>query len=379
MALHRNHSAFWTALLLLVSGSASAAFGSETRAAPVVGPDFRVSGNGATESEFSPAVAGSDAADEFFVVWDDSRNQATRGSDIYGARFSATGQRLGPDRRISGNGATGDETTPAVVWNSHTGRYMVVWSDGRKETTRGRDVYGVLLSATGQRIGSDRRVSGAGATADEILPALSWAWTDTGEFLVVWSDLRNPGRGFDVFGRRLDTTGHPAGAEFRVSGNGAVAHEFSAAIAWSSAVDEYLVVWQDGRHAATRGDDIRGRRLAPSGARLGPDFRISGAGATADDAYPDVVASDASTEYLVVWQDARNYATRAEDVFGQKVSLAGARLGANFRVSGAGDTGAATDPAAAFVYDAARYLVVWGDDRDSATRNWDVYGRRVAG
>ena len=46
------------------------------------------------------------------------------------------GRPLGANFRISGPGATSDDTTPAVAWNGTANEYLVVWEDGRNGSTR---------------------------------------------------------------------------------------------------------------------------------------------------------------------------------------------------------------------------------------------------
>lgn len=55
--------------------------------------------------------------------------------------------------RISGPGAAGWDTTPAVAWNQTANEYIVVWADGRAEATRGQDIYGRRMGADGKPIG----------------------------------------------------------------------------------------------------------------------------------------------------------------------------------------------------------------------------------
>ena len=69
---------------------------------------------------------------------------------------------------------------------------------------------------------------------------------------------------------------------------------------------QYLVVWVDDRKSATPSFDIYGQRVSASGSRLGPDFRVSGRNATSDERDPAVAYNPDAGEYLVVWGDGRN-------------------------------------------------------------------------
>ena len=308
-------------------------------------------------------------ASEYLVVWEDERDEPTRGSDIYGRRVDADGSPLGEDFTISA--ALTDEEDPAIV--STGAGYLVVWVDSRALHPRRTDIYGQRLSATGEPIGNPIRVCGAGALGFEQAPAVAW---NGSEALVVWEDGRNEAnRNYDIHGRRVSADGVPQGADFRISGTNALANESNPAVAWNGT--GYLVVWEDPRLEAARGVDVRGRRVSAAGAPEGRDFRISGTSANADDVAP-AVASD-GTVYLVVWEDRRMLPDRQTDIYGRIVSAVGKPVGANFRVCGPGATGYDWAPAVAWDGTLPAYLVVWQDERNWADRGSDIYGRRVAG
>jgi hypothetical protein len=368
----------WAAVLLAVvlllpgvgrrPAAAAAAGAGDPRIAPV-GSDFGIGGTGATGDDWEPAIAFNSDAGEYLVVWDDGRNEATRGSDIYGRRVSAAGVVLGSDFRISGPGATGDDESVAVVWNANANEYFVVWSDHRSGG-RGFDIYGRRVSAAGAVVGKDFRICGAGAVAEDMYPAVAWNST-ADEYLVVWQDLRNSGtRGSDIFGRRVSAAGVLLGNDFRIVGARAEGHDWEPAVAFNSNAGEYLVVWDDGRNEATRGSDIYGRRVSGAGAVLGKDVRVSGPQATTDDESPAVVWNADADGFFVVWSDWRNEAGRGADIYGRRLSAVGAPLGGDIRVSGPGATGNDILPAVAWDADADRYLVVWEDRRTAPAKAW---------
>jgi len=366
---HRRAGLVLLAVVLVLPLSAGAAPAADGKAAPVVGSDFRISGSQATALEADAAVAWNGDATEYLVVWEDERDEATRGSDIYGRRVDADGSHLGEDFAISA--ALTDQEDPAIV--STGAGYLVLWVDSRTLNPRGTDIYGQRLSATGELIGDPFRVCGAGALGFDHAPAIAW---DGSETLVVWSDGRNDAdRGTDVYGRRVSADGAPQGADFRISGTNAVADEYNPAVAWNGT--GYLVVWEDSRDDAARGVDVRGRRVSAAGAPEGKDFRISGTSATADDNAPAVASG--SGNFLVVWQDSRMLPDRQLDIYGRVVSAAGKPVGANFRVCGLQATGYDWVPAVTWDGTIPAYLVVWQDERSWADRGADIYGRRIAG
>jgi hypothetical protein len=352
--------------------------GGETRGAQLVGPQIRVSGALATDDERHTAVAHNPAAGEHLVVWVDARNLATHGYEIYGQRIDASGQRIGGNVLISGPSATVDvEGPPGVAYNTTTNQYLVVWEDGRNYLTRGWDVYGQRIGAAGNRVGGSFRISGAAALADEYGPAVVFN-TATGQYLVAWEDGRNTTtRGWDVYGQRVSVTGGRIGGNFRISGPAAAGNEFGAHVAYNSAGNQYLVVWHDDRTTTTGDSDIYGQRVTATGSRVGGNFRISGPMATAGEYSPSVAYNPAGNQYLVVWRDDRSTTTRGPDIFGQRVTATGSRVGGNFRISGALATALESNPAVAYHPSDNRYLVVWLDKRDYATRGTEIFGQRI--
>jgi hypothetical protein len=352
--------------LVLPAAGAGAAKGT-ARALPVVGNDFVISGPGATSSEYSPQVAGNGAAG-YLVVWEDDRNESETGSDIYGRLVAADGSRLGSDFRISGAGATGEETAPAVAWDATDQEYLVVWRDDRNGTTWGYDIYARRVAADGTRIGSDFRIGGPGATMNEDYPAVAWDASHN-QYLVVRVDERNSPTG--IYGRRVAGGGSPVGGDFRVSGGAAVAGG-PPAIVWNAIDGEFLVTWADGRNPSA---DIYARRVPGGGSPVGGDIRISRA-STSGEYLPGVAWNGTDDEYLIVWEDWRNYFSREQEIYGQRLAADGSRLGANFRVGGTAT--ADLIPAVAWNDETGQYLVVWEDLRNYDSRETDIFGRLVA-
>jgi hypothetical protein len=248
------------ALLLAVAVGAGAERTVGPKASPVLGPELRISGPNATSNDYFPAVAWSQAGDEFLAVWQDGRNLNSRGWDIYGRRVGADG--AGPELRISGAGAISEDSHPTVAWNQTAGEYLVVWGDYRDDLTGGSDIYGRRVGTDGARLGADIRISGTNNASWEEKPAVAWNQVDNG-YLVVWQDWRNVSTsGANIYGRRVGDGGAGIGGDFLISGPNTT-NDYNPAAAWNQADSEYLVVWQDERNLSTRGADIYGRRVTP--------------------------------------------------------------------------------------------------------------------
>jgi hypothetical protein len=172
-------------------------------------------------------------------------------------------------------------------------------------------------------------------------------------YLVVFEDLRSfP---VAVAGVRLSS----AGAVLDPSGF-TVANPGNSLPAVGSNGSDYLVAWEDS-------GDIRGKRVSSSGTVLdSTSLAIS----TATDSQNWVAVAGRGTNYLVVWEDYRN---NQWDVYGARVSSAGAVLDAS-GIAICTATNIQNRPAVAAL--GTNFLVVWQDQRTNA--NFDIYGGRVS-
>ncbi len=193
-----------------------------------------------------------------------------------------------------------------------------------------------------------------------------------------------------------------AGADFRISSMGDTGDpEFdalnpAASIAYNASSNEYLAVWagDDNVNGLVNDEfEIFAQRLDSTGATLGSQVRISGAGPNGDPSYearnPAVAFSPTANEYLVVWEaddDANGLADDEFEIFGQRLKASGSQTGANdFRISDVGNMGYPNYDAghAAVVYNpiAGEYLVVWdADDAGNGVvdNEREIFGQRLS-
>jgi phosphoribosylformylglycinamidine (FGAM) synthase PurS component len=331
-----------------------------------------------------------------FVVWHDYRNGYPN-IDIYGARVSNDGVVIDPSG-IAIATATNEQMYPEIAFNGTN--YLVVWSDeridlqyyiyGARVTQSGTvlDPTGIAISNHGvyPKVASDgvnylvgwdcdtdiygARVSQSGTVLDPggivISIGTNYQWQpsvafDGNNYLVVWEDERS-GYFRDIYGLRIDQYGNCLD---------------SSAIAISTATDmqryvsvtfggtNYLVVWEDERNYPDI--DIYGARVTQSGTVLDP-MGIHIAAVLIDENRPHPSVNFDGTNYLVVWEEATIYPYL--DIYGVFVNQSGNVLGPSFCISNATDY--QWHPSV--VFDGTNYLVVWQDNRSGVT---DIYGARV--
>ncbi|NJN96951.1 MAG: hypothetical protein HC875_24070 [Anaerolineales bacterium] len=393
---------------------------------------FRISDMGPDGDQFffafNSSVAYNSAANEYLVVWHGNDNTGSlvhSEYEIFGQRLNgASGAEIGNDFRISDMGPDGNPNfwalRPAIAYNSVANEYLVVWT-GDDNTPPLVDnefeIFGQRLNATGTEIGSDFRISDMGPDQENKedertkfgadFAAVTYN-SDANQYLVVWTGDDNISplvdNEFEIFGERLNAAGELVGAnDFRISDmgpDGATSYEANIpAVAYNSAVNEYLVVWHgdDNTGLLVNGEfEIFGQRLnGATGAEIGNDFRISDMGPDGDGnfgaLYSSVTYNNNANEYLVVWYGDDNIDPLVNDeleIFGERLNALGERVGANdFRIS---DLGPDKDvkfwaafPAVTYNSVANEYLVIWhGDDTigvSDSCGECEIFGQRLNG
>ena len=306
------------------------------------GSEFRVNAT-TTNAQSQPAVA-SDSTGNFVVVWT-SYGQDGAYEGVYGQRYGSAGVPVGPEFRVN-TGTTGPQRYPAVSSDSN-GNFVVVWASGNYAV-----VFGQRYSSAGAPLGSEFRVNASGSGR---YPAV--ASDSTGDFVVVWQN----GAGYGIHGLRFSSTGAPLGAGFRV--DAASTDSLLAPKVASDSAGNFVVVWTDnGRDGYANG--VFGQRFGSTGAPLGSEFQVNSF-TTGSQLRPSV-ASDASGNFVVVWEDSAR-----SGIFGQRYGSNGAPIGSEFRL----DVGTTSRGRVSVASDALGNFVATWDFVESGGQNEGVFGR----
>jgi len=203
---------------------------------------------------------------------------------------------------------------------------------------------------------------------DQVEPAIAYN-QERREYLVVWYNDR-PGLD-DIYAQRLDSNGAPTGPWIAIS-YGPGADRWRPAVAWNSARDEYLVIWDDNA-------SIRGRRVSGSGQPLGGEIAIDG-GLAGGDKDAHLAYASAQDSYLVVWQNSIIKGQLIEEghVLARVVSSEGLPQATPVYLSQGFGGNVRWPPRVAYNRSRNEYLVAWAQWDIFAAHN-DVYARRVQG
>lgn len=313
-------------------------------------------------NHFTPTVVCNSS--NYFVAWEDNRNASTTGEDIYGGRVGTNGIVLDP-AGVPLCTVSNVQTTPVAAMNH--GTVLVAWHD-RRNGNKINDIYGTRVNFTNDTVNVlDTNGIAISSNGVSLAPAVCAL---TNEFLVVWADQRNSATtGTNVYGARVSTNGSVLDTNgFAISTN--AGNQLVPAIVGSPS--GALCVWTDPRNAADTGNDIFGARISNLGVLEDTNgIVISRSGS--EESSPSVAFN--GTNYLVVWQDERNFLTNSTDIIGTRVSAAGSVLdlhGINI----------CTMPAAqqhpSVGASSGEFLVAWEDSRNLATDGVDIYATRVS-
>lgn len=310
----------------------------------------------------APHVAYNRDLDEFLVVWEYEFSATDH--DILAQRVASNGTLVSGEIAIATLGNF--ESRPRVIYNVVDEEYLVVWEHriGSDEFAQ-HDIRGQRLSGNGALQGGTIIIDD-GAT-DQRAPALAHdRFTD--EYLVVYQDKHPLTGEFDIAGRRVSGAGALVGNEIAVS-----TWEYDQVeprVAFGQAVNEFLVAWEDHHWGFGTDWDIYGQRVDAAGNLLGGNFAIAFEGAPHRRS-PDVTYQVAAGEYLVAWE--YEFSASDHDVYQRRLQTDGTPLQGEVPLANLGS--AESRPAVAA--GAGGYLATWEDGREAATLGLDVYGDRV--
>jgi hypothetical protein len=199
-----------------------------------------------------------------------------------------------------------------------------------------------------------------------------WIASDAaGNFVVVWTDYDNGGRG-----QRFDSAGTAQGSEFQFHDMGG---EHEATVVMDSA-GNFVVVWATlyGYCAGSTNDGICARRFDSAGSPVGPELVV-----TPSRGYNPKVAFGPAGNFVVAWASYDDYNFRP--VVARRFDSAGAPTGAEFQVNTyttfcCGYNGVGEDHQGIEVVadGAGNFMLVWGREYGVAARSIDSAGVLLA-
>jgi hypothetical protein len=193
---------------------------------------------------------------------------------------------------------------------------------------------------------------------------------DNGDFVVVWQSSPNQGLiGFNVFARLFDSTGAPLSGELQVNTYTGSNQTMPAAAA--DADGDFVVAWTSKAADGSVTGDVFMQRFSSSGARVGAYFRVNSY--TPDYQLKPAVGMDADGDFVVAWTSYSQDGS-SRGVFGRRFSSAGVPS-SQFQINRR-TTGSQRDPTVA-MDGFGQFVIAWtGENQDGF--GYGVNARRFA-
>ncbi len=240
-----------------------------------LGSAFYVYYDGPTPSQLAPEITF--GGGNYFIVWSDNRNSNYQ---IYGARVTPAGSVLDPSGIMITRNANQYQLYPSVTWGGT--RYFVVWGTYSPSPYF---VYGRFVNTDGSMASDTLRL----ASAANYVYCVDAAYSGT-NFMVIWVEMSTD---YPLKGLLVSSTGVPIGSPFAIA---SPCYYFKSSRVIYDGIN-YLVTYSV---STGGGYQLWGRKYNTSGVPIGSAFRISPS--TNNIYYGDVVPG-ANNRYLNVWSE----------------------------------------------------------------------------
>ena len=318
-------------------------------------------------------VAALDASDNMFVAWEDSRNNATTGTDIYLQKLDDGGNKIFANDILVCNAVNGQSNVNIQADGS--GGVIVIWQDNRVNTASG-DIYMQRFDANGVPQWTANGLGAITNTENQIVPTT--IRLNATEFAIVWRENRTVGTtGIDLYankfllsdGSKLWATDLP----IVVQNNTQQQQQLI-----TDGTGGFYCVWNDPR-TATTSSDIYGIRVNNDGT-LATGWNVDGneiANITgAFNLLNPQLATDNAGGFITTWTDNRAGTTDV-NIYAQRLNASGVVQWAANGVALCTAVGNQTTPF--LITDGANgAIITWSDNRVSTTDR-NVYAQRIDG
>jgi hypothetical protein len=210
---------------------------------------------------------------------------------VYVQRLSPAAAKLGPETQVN-QFAAYNQRTPAIAAQGNGG-YVVVWVSEQQRGLNTVDLYARRFDSAGAPAGNEFLIN---ATTN-VCANPSVCGLPSGGFMVVWSQLilSQFTNGWDVVGAAFDSAGRRIGSEQTVNGY-IPDNQYVPKLACLG--NQLLAVWTSDRQDGSR-EGIYGRFLASDATPLGDEFQVHTT-MTSRQVHP-ALASDGSKRFLALW------------------------------------------------------------------------------
>lgn len=266
---------------------------SSSAVAGIIRDDFLVSYKECSWYSLGIPALSMDQTGNFCICWwgwyEDSLGQGK--PHIYARRFDSSGQPLGEMFYADDDSAVPYRGSyfPLALAMAPDGDFVIGWVDKRFGDDLRNDIYVQLFTSSGERVGSNRRVTDA---TDAARDPLSVAMDSDGSFLICWDNKRH--QDHDIYAQRFNSLGQKIGPNFRV--NDSTVYDQEAPVIAVGGQGNYLIAWYE-FYLNNPHRGLYGQRYNSSGERIGSNLRLGDVGMKEDPA----IAMHPDGSFILAW------------------------------------------------------------------------------
>ncbi|HET7225340.1 MAG TPA: hypothetical protein VFK69_06450 [Candidatus Eisenbacteria bacterium] len=254
------------------------------------------------------------------IVWQDMRNNASGGSDVFAQRVLANGVPNWTPNGVEISQIAATQRHPQIVSGGTSGIYYAVWEDNRN--AQGFDLYVSRITHQGGMLSTTAGQALVTATNDQVNAVL--APDGAGGLFAAWEDDRNlASTGRDIYAQHFSSGLNNITSLWNLTNPvivcSAAVSQVSASILPDGAGGLFLA-WQDSR-GGVGSDDIYAQRLNASGVAQWAANGVVVSAAAQVQSEPHLV-SDGASGFVAEFLDARAVSTM-HDVFAQRMNPSG--------------------------------------------------------
>ena len=263
-----------------------------------------------TYYESRPVVAFDSSNHRYLVVWERRIGDEEFGQrDIYGQLLNEDGSLYGSQFAIATSSA--NEAYPAAAYSSTDGTFLVVWQG--RNIYGDYDIYGQRVS-TGGLVGGQITICYPYEANDQLKPRLAYDWYDA-RYLVVWEDHFFGTSNWDINGQLVNASGSLYGSNFTIASTDSK-NTLNPDVTYNAATGDFQVAYEYEYSASDH--DVYWRRVTYLGSVPDPEKGLSALGS--QESRP-AIAAGAGSSAVVVWEDGRNAATLGLDIYADVATM----------------------------------------------------------
>lgn len=316
-------------------------------------------------------VTVSDGSGGMWLAWEDSRNTATTGTDIYCQKINANGSLAFDANGLLVTNADAGQTNISMVEDG-AGGVILTWTDARTTATSSNDVYMQRIKSDGTVAYAANGIAVSNGTLNELGPVITRL--NATECLVAWRDSRLGNA--DIYANKIaiatgskvfasdsvivNVTGTQQNFQLLADGNGGA-----------------FIIWEDQRVSASR-TSIYAQYINNSGV---PQWQANGiavcdanaSGISNNRQYPKFVL-DGTGGFVATWADTRA-GTTDNNIYAQRIAADGS---AQWTANGTAICTATANQTLPLIAKTGNlFFITWYDLRSGNT-DVNVYAQAVA-